>query len=399
MAAAAVIVVHGPGNAGPSLVDWASRLAMPEVLGLVAVVVIVAVVGVQTWMFTHVLRQNGRLLLRLDALEASLARTGLQAGPAARPAPADPHVGLPVGAPSPTFQLDRLDGGTSTTAELLELGRPLALAFVDPQCGPCAALLPELARWEGELAEQVTLALITAGTMEANNRLLGGYGLGHVLLQKGREVSEAYQAHGTPSMVLVEPGGLISSPVAPGRDAIRRLMSRFAVGQRQPGDVERRSGPAGRNGSNGDQQGGGIGLQPRIGQPAPDLPLADLDGRQVSVASFRGHPTLVLFWNPTCGFCQNMLDDLKTWEASRSDRSPRLLVVSTGSVEANRAMGLRGPVTLDIGFGSGRAFGAGGTPSAVLVDKDGRIASEVAVGAAAVLALAAGQAAALGTGV
>lgn len=47
------------------------------------------------------------------------------------------------------------------------------------------------------------------------------------------------------------------------------------------------------------------------------------------------------------------------------------------------------PGARDDGFAAGRAFGAGGTPSAVLVDAAGRIASEVGIGAAAVLALAA----------
>ncbi len=36
----------------------------------------------------------------------------------------------------------------------------------------------------------------------------------------------------------------------------------------------------------------------------------------------------------------------------------------------------------------GRSFGAAGTPSAVLVDEEGNVASEVAVGAPAVLELA-----------
>jgi peroxiredoxin len=331
-------------------------------------------------------------------VEATLARAGLQVGSAARPAPAGPQAGLPVGAPAPAFHLDRLDGGMATSAELLALGRPLALAFVDPQCGPCTALLPELARWERELADQVTVAVITAGSVEANIRKLGGSGLGRVLLQDGWEVSEAYQAHGTPSMVIIEPPGTIASPVAPGRDAICGLMARFAAGQHRPGDVARRSRSAIPNMSNGAQPDQRIGELSRIGQPAPDLRLPDLQGKQVSLAAFRGHPTLVLFWNPACGFCQSMLADLKAWEASRSDTSPQLLVVSTGSVEANRAMGLPGLVTLDASFGIGRAFGTSGTPSAVLVDRNGRIASEVAVGGPAALALAAGQATTIGTG-
>jgi len=83
-----------------------------------------------------------------------------------------------------------------------------------------------------------------------------------------------------------------------------------------------------------------------------------------------------------------MLDDLKDWEADRAEGAPRLLVVSAGTAEANEAMGFSSPVVLDQTFSVGSAFGASGTPSAVLVDEEGEIASELAVGAPAVLALA-----------
>jgi hypothetical protein len=47
---------------------------------------------------------------------------------------------------------------------------------------------------------------------------------------------------------------------------------------------------------------------------------------------------------------------------------------------------------LDQQFAVGRAFGTSGTPSAVLVDAEGKVASEVTVGAPAVMELAgAGQ--------
>ena len=52
-------------------------------------------------------------------------------------------------------------------------------------------------------------------------------------------------------------------------------------------------------------------------------------------------------------------------------------------------MGLRSPVVLDQqGMSVGRQFGANGTPMAVLVDAAGKIASELAAGAPAVLELA-----------
>ena len=62
---------------------------------------------------------------------------------------------------------------------------------------------------------------------------------------------------------------------------------------------------------------------------------------------FRGHPTLILFWRPGCGFCQRMLADLKAWEARAPEGAPRLLMVSSESVESNQAMRLHSPVLLD----------------------------------------------------
>ena len=126
----------------------------------------------------------------------------------------------------------------------------------------------------------------------------------------------------------------------------------------------------------------------QIGDVAPPIKLPDLDGTPVDLADCRRRDTLVLFWNPSCGFCVRMLGDLKRWEQERSADSPDLLVVSTGTVESNRAMALGSTVVLDQTFACGLAFRVRGTPAAVLVDSDGRIASGVANGAAAVFAVA-----------
>ena len=109
-------------------------------------------------------------------------------------------------------------------------------------------------------------------------------------------------------------------------------------------------------------------------------------------ADFRGEKALVLFWNPGCGFCQQILSDLQKWEQDPPEKAPKLFVISAGSKEANEVMDISSPVVLDQQFAAGRAFGAGGTPSAVLVDEEGKIASEVAVGVPAVLELAGARA-------
>jgi peroxiredoxin len=124
----------------------------------------------------------------------------------------------------------------------------------------------------------------------------------------------------------------------------------------------------------------------------PAVKLPDLAGKTVDLAEFRGKDTMLLFWNPGCGFCQQMLDDVKALETRVKTKGPRLVLVSTGTVDANRASGFRSSVLLDQSFAAGRALGVSGTPSALLVDSEGKIASGIAVGAPAVLELAASRA-------
>ena len=83
-----------------------------------------------------------------------------------------------------------------------------------------------------------------------------------------------------------------------------------------------------------------------------------------------------------------MRDRLLAWERSRKDSSPRLVVVSTSDERTTRDDGFHSLVLLDQGSAVSRAFGAGGTPMAVLVNAEGRVASAVVAGADAVFELA-----------
>jgi peroxiredoxin len=297
-------------------------------------------------------------------------------------------VGLPVGAQAPAFSLDGLDGEATTLDDLRAGGKPVVLVFGDPDCGPCAAFLPDLARYQRDYANRLTVALISRGTVAANRAKATQHRLAHVLLQHDREVSTTYQVHGTPSAVLIRADGMIGSAVAQGADQIRSLVG-VAVGlpPLAPLPTVHGHGDEPRNGH------AGAALPPArapltVGDQAPDLSLRDLSGQTVALADFRGARTLLLFWNPDCGFCQRILDDLRAWESDPPPTAPRLVLVSTGDVEANRAMGLAAPILLESSFEAGRAFGAQGTPSAVLFDEAGTVASETAVGGPAVLALA-----------
>ena len=400
-AVAGFVVWQGYEGAGPSAVSWLGTLSATQLAGLVAGLVVLGLLVGQWWFLVHLLRQNGRLLVRIEGLEAGLT-AGAGAWPSQNGAAAhQPQAGLPVGSQAPVFSLSGLYGETLTLDALRAPGKPVLLLFSDPNCGPCNALLPEIGRWQKEHSQKLTISFISRGTPEENRAKATEHGLSSVLLQKDREVSEAYEVRGTPAAVIVRPDGTIGSPVAGGAQVIQSLIKQAVEAPARvpllPGAPDPAAAPT--NGSGGPcpkcgkhHPAEGVPAQPatkKVGEPAPKIQLKDLSGKEVSLKrDFEGEEALVLFWNPGCGFCQRMLPDLKEWEANPPEEAPRLLLVSAGSEEANKEMGLRSPVVLDPQFAVGRAFGAAGTPSAVLVDEEGRIASEVAIGAPAVLELA-----------
>jgi hypothetical protein len=103
-----------------------------------------------------------------------------------------------------------------------------------------------------------------------------------------------------------------------------------------------------------------------------------------------GEDTLLLFWDPGCPACQAMSEDLKTWEQSPPKRAPRLAIIASGNAENFRTQGreFESMSLLDPDFSLGQLFGSNATPSAVLIDADGKIASSLAVGDRNILGLA-----------
>ncbi|CAA9542834.1 MAG: hypothetical protein AVDCRST_MAG49-1038 [uncultured Thermomicrobiales bacterium] len=387
------IVGFGADDAGSSLVGWLGDLSGGERLAVAAGAVGFAVLAAQGWLLVQLLRQQGRLLLRLDALEDGTAAVGAPASRASAGASAGAAPsGLPVGSPAPAFGLEHVDGETVTLDAMRGVGKPVLLVFSDPNCLACNTLLPDIGNWQRTQGHVVTTALISRGPAEANRAKAAEHGVAGVLLQRDREVARSYRVDRTPSAVLVNADGTIGSPVAGGVEAVRRLAA-GVIGAGTP----TANGAA--NGAANGTANGAVPTRPAapppppapvlaVGDPAPEVALPDLDGKPVRLADFHGTPTVVLFWNPGCGYCRRMLPDLQAWETDGGEGSPRLLVVSTGEREANRALGLRAPILLDRGFATGRSFGARGTPAAVLVDAEGRIASPTVAGATAALTLA-----------
>ena len=129
-------------------------------------------------------------------------------------------------------------------------------------------------------ADSLSVVLISEGT-EADNLVKLPVSLGPLVwLQKDREVAEAYQAYGTPAVVLVRPDGAIGSPLAMGAEQVRASAQRIVEMSR------------GANGKHPGRRECAVTLAPaRLGDMAPSLQMADSSGKTLSLQSvLTGHP-------------------------------------------------------------------------------------------------------------
>ena len=225
---AAFVVWQGrEGNVGPSVVDWFGALSDVQVLGVLAAVLLAA----QWWFLFRLLRQNGRLARRLEAIEESLAN-GSRALTSSEDG-TQRMAGLPVGAPAPAFDVPNLEGQAVTLESLRSLGKPILLLFTDQGCDHCQKVLPEVGRWQEELADEFTIALLHDGDPEESRAMSNEHGISRVLLDEHWEVSDAFEVSGTPSAVLVNPDGTIGSSLAEDAEEIEDLVSQVAKGSKE----------------------------------------------------------------------------------------------------------------------------------------------------------------------
>jgi peroxiredoxin len=225
-----------------------------------AVVLNWVVVGVGCWLGWQILRQNGRMLLRLEELETRLNELEFgEPGSNAKDREARfrkrslarsriKRDGLKTGMPAPNFRLPRLEGGVLSLEELR--GKRVLLIFSDPQCGPCQALAPHVEKFHratpvmspspqpsprptgrgGTTAEpawekETAVVMISRGEPKENRAKVMEHGLTFpVLLQQRWEVSRLYAMFVTPIAYLIDEKGSIMNDVAVGVEPILRLM-------------------------------------------------------------------------------------------------------------------------------------------------------------------------------
>jgi peroxiredoxin len=136
-------------------------------------------------------------------------------------------VGLPLGSVAPAFDLPAYDGGKTSLAQLLAIGKPILLIFTNPKCGPCIQLFQEINDWQTAHNDELTITLLSIGSIKDNFVTVARNRLGQVLLQEKREVAKLYGAPATPTAVMVNTEGRIASSVAAGSEEIRTLLQSY----------------------------------------------------------------------------------------------------------------------------------------------------------------------------
>jgi peroxiredoxin/uncharacterized membrane protein YphA (DoxX/SURF4 family) len=364
---AVVLVASGQGRQGIDLIGGRVD-GMQLILGIV----IVALVAAVLLYLKKISEQQSLILRRIDLLE-TISREGL---PVERSNAGNPDDALPIGTPFPDFELPDIDGRIISFEHLLAEAKPMLFFFVGPNCVPCKALLPEIEGWQDEFGDRLNFVFISSGKAEDNTEKFGGSKVKRVILQKQREVAEFVNARWTPTALFVGADGLIASRPAVGDNAIRDLVEKLKAENLDAEFVYIANG----NGAAPDRL-------PKIGEKIPEFLLNDLEGGEVSARTLKGKKTLVTFWSTTCPHCSNMMDELKAWEKQRAPNDPELLVFSDGDPDAHRSLALDSTLVLDKDYKTAEKFGMFGTPSAVLVNEDGTIVSETAVGAPNIWAL------------
>jgi uncharacterized membrane protein YphA (DoxX/SURF4 family) len=206
---------QGPGTGLGGALALVGHLSATERAGLAAAAVLCLIVTIQGWFLLQLLRQHGRLLLRLEGLESSF---GEEEGMARR-------------SPAAGFSLRSVFGESVSLGALVAEGRPALLVFISSACRPCTALLPEIGRWQRDYGEALTVVVLARGDSAVNQAKAAKERVARVLIDVDGAVAKAYRALPTPSGVLVSPDGRLGSVVAAGADPIRGLVVRTVDGR------------------------------------------------------------------------------------------------------------------------------------------------------------------------
>lgn len=128
---------------------------------------------------------------------------------------------------------------------------------------------------------------------------------------------------------------------------------------------------------------------PLNGQQAPNFTLQDLQGQQVSLASFKGHPVVIDFWATWCGPCKMEIPWLEDFQKQYAGQGLQIIGINADDLDKSDAaklftekreisdfatkMHINYPVLLDANAIADAWGGVDALPTTFFIDRSGKI--------------------------
>ena len=129
-----------------------------------------------------------------------------------------------------------------------------------------------------------------------------------------------------------------------------------------------------------------------LGKPAPDFTLKDVDGKDVSLASFKGKTVVLEWFNPECPYVKaahtrgSLVDSAKrqakkgiVWLTINSGAAGKQGAGAEKNKAAAKGFNMENPVLVDEAGTVGKAYGATNTPHLFVIDPKGNVAYRGAI--------------------
>ncbi|MDP1769171.1 MAG: TlpA family protein disulfide reductase [Nitrospirota bacterium] len=121
----------------------------------------------------------------------------------------------------------------------------------------------------------------------------------------------------------------------------------------------------------------------KLGEPAPNFRLRDLNGQMVSLSDLRGKVVLLNFWATWCGPCRVEMPAMEELYRTFSRNDFEILAVSTDAQGASvtrpfqQENHLTFPILHDADYRVGLTYGARSLPMTFMVDRQGIVRHQI----------------------